>query len=168
MLPRARVTGDPRREGDYVGEDAPVRIARPGRRGDGPRVRGLGLAGGLLLGATGRPRRLGGGDGPTLRIGRPRRAPRPPARGGLVWFDIRAEGGSLFRSAEPIRAEVDYANVGWVIRTAEGETVLHRNAENETRYDHRCWAGSGLLAHVTVWYEGAYRVASATVPLECD
>ena len=131
---------------------------------------GLGLAGGLLLGGRlAGPVGWVGGDGPTLRIGEATQGTEAAtARGGLVWFDIRAEGGSLFRSAEPIRAEVDYANVGWAIRTAEGETVLHRNAENETRYDHRCWAGSGLLAHVTVWYEGAYRVASATVPLECD
>ena len=120
---------------------------------------GLGFAGGLVAG-----QRLGrvGGDGPTLRVG------GPTAREGLVWFDIRAESGSLYRSAEPILAEVDYSRVGWVIRTAEGETVLHRNAENEFRYEHRCWAGSGLVAHVTVWYEGGYHVASATVPLECD
>jgi len=131
---------------------------------------GLGLAGGLLLGGRlGGPVGWVGGDGPTRRIGEATQgAVDPAAREGLVWFDIRAEGGSLYRSAEPILAEVEYTSVGWVIRTAEGQTVLHRNAENETRYDHRCWAGSGLLAHVTVWYEGAYRVASATVPLECD
>lgn len=84
-----------------------------------------------------------------------------------VWFDLRAEGTTLHRSEEPLRAEVEYRNVGWRI-LADGALILHRNAEGETRYDvFGCEQGTVLTAYVTAWYDGAYHQASDEVRITC-
>lgn len=162
ILPAERATAVARMEGgSVIGKHRLIVLLAVVALVTGMVCAAVGFVGGLILG-----QRLDGawvgGDGPTVRVG------ETAAGEGLVWFKIHAEDGALYRSAEPVRAEVPYSNVGWVILTVEGETVLHRNAENEYRYDHGCWAGSGLVAHIIVWYEGAYHRASETVPLECE
>lgn len=85
-----------------------------------------------------------------------------------VWFELRAEGRTLVCSAEPVRADADYCSVGWVI-LADGKQILHRNAENETRYDlYRSVEGADITAYVVVWSDGAYRRDSQVVAVDCQ